>query len=172
MVEDRVKNCDKLLLQLYKHFEASPAYISGVGKPAPAHIYARYDNAFRRLKSKAIKDELTELVSNPRNAFYLPLTIRMLASWKIPRIKDLLIQHLSGIGMSASDVGLKGNGEAYFPPLSGIKRELRFTALAGLKYYPSSETVQLLQHYTLDENPNVSAAAQKSLAYIRKRERE
>mgnify|MGYP000732010171 CR=1 FL=1 len=54
MIADKITDCDKLLLQLYLHFRQSKEYISEPGQPAPAHIYVRYDNAFKTLRSRRI----------------------------------------------------------------------------------------------------------------------
>ena len=92
VVSDKTKDCDKLILQLYMHFRSSDEYIAKPGEPAPAHIYVRYDNAFRTLKPKRLAKELMGLAHSPRDAYYLPFTMRMLASWKIPEMKMYLTE--------------------------------------------------------------------------------
>jgi len=82
IVADRLKDADKLILQLYLHFKNSDEYIAKPEEPSPAHIYVRYDNAFKSLKPKRLQNELLKPAHDPRNAFYLPFTMRMLASWK------------------------------------------------------------------------------------------
>lgn len=95
MIADKITDCDKLLLQLYLHFRQSKEYISEPGQPAPAHIYVRYDNAFKTLRSRRIENELITVVCNPRDAFYLPLTVNMLASWKNPEMFKVLTFYLT-----------------------------------------------------------------------------
>ena len=88
MVSDKIKDCDKIVLQLYEQFRLSDEYVAKPGEPAPAHIYVRYDNAFKILKPKRLKKNLMEIAHSPRDAFYLPFTMRMLASWKMPEMKE------------------------------------------------------------------------------------
>lgn len=168
IVSDRIKDCDRLILQLYLQFKASDEYISLPGNPAPTHIYVRYDNAFKALKSKRIKNNLIELVSCPRDAFYLPLTVKMLASWRVPELKSLLITYSSENNITAHDIGLMESEEEYFPPLSFIKRELRFTAIESLKYYPSLEIYEIIKKYTDESDCDIRAIAKKTLRQIEK----
>lgn len=168
LVSDKVKDCDKLLLQLYLHFKASDEYISMPGFPAPAHIYVRYDNAFKALKPKRLKDDLIKLAHNPRDAFYLPFTMRMLASWKVPELKELLILYSSNSNITAQDVGIGENCDAFLPPLAFIKRELRFIAIDGLKYYPSDNISEVIRQYITDSDPDIRAAAQRTLKVLSK----
>lgn len=163
LVSDRIKDCDKIVLQLYWHFKSSDEYIAKQGKPAPAHIYVRYDNALKALKPKRLKEDLLMLAHNPRDVFYLPFTMRMLASWKVPELKELLLTYSSAANITAQDVGLGKNPNNYLPPLDFIRRELRFTAIKGLKYYPSTETIEILNQCAIDSDVDIRVAAQKTL---------
>lgn len=162
IVADRIVDCDKFLLQLYLHFKGSDEYISKPGCPAPAHIYVRYDNAFRTLKPKRLMDDLIKLACNPRDAFYLPFTMRMLASWKIPELKDLLIAYLSDSNLTARDVGINEIDD-FKPPLSFISRELMFTAIDALKHYPSDRVAKLISQYATNPDPDICVAAKRTL---------
>lgn len=94
LVADKIQGCDKLILQLYLHFRSSNEYIAAPGAPAPAHIYTRYDDAFRRLRPKKLSKDLVALAHSPRDAFHLPFTMRMLASRKLPEMKNVLISYV------------------------------------------------------------------------------
>lgn len=166
LISDKIKDCDKLVLNLYMHFKLSDEYISEPGFPAPAHIYARYDKAIKTLKPKRLKNDLMQLAYHPRDVFYLPFTMKMLASWKIPEIKELFILYSSETNISERDVGITDNGEVYFPPFTFIKRELRFTAIDGLRYYPSTETIETIRKYTTDSDLDISLAAKKTLRML------
>ena len=168
MVKDRVENCDRIVLQSYLNFKESNEYISLPGLPAPAHIYVRYDNAFRTLKSKRIKNDLVKLMSSPRDAFYLPFTLKLLSSWRVADIKDLLVLYSSENNVTAKDVGLLEDKCDYFPSLSFIKRELRLSAIDCLKYYPSADVYELVYNYLQDPDPDVRSIATKSLKAITK----
>lgn len=168
LVSDKIKDCDQLILDLYLHFKASDEYISEPGVPAPAHIYARYDNAFRKLKPKRLKEELIKLAYNPRDAFYLPFTMRMLASWKIPELREVLLSYLPVPDITAQSVGICEDSNNYYPSLDYIKQGLGFTAIDGLKYYPSAEMCEIIRRYTTDSDPDIRAAANKSLKTLSK----
>lgn len=166
LVLDRVTDCDKIILQLYLRFRKSKEYISPPGKPAPSHIYVRYDNAFRNMKSKRIADALLDVVSSPRDAFYLPLTVGMLASWKLPKLKEILLRYSVPNNILVQDIGIEGNGEPYFPPFAFISKELRFSAINGLKHYPSNEALDALKECALDSDVDIKLAAQRVLKKI------
>ena len=168
LVSDKLKDCDKLTLQMYLHFKASDEYISEPGCSDPAHIYVTYDNAIRKLKPKRLKKDLLELARNPRDAFYLPFTMRMLASWKMPEMKDILISYASPESITAQDVGLKDSEKPYFPSLDYIKRELIFTAIDGLKYYPSPEVRDVITSFEASADKDIQSAAKRTLKVLTK----
>ncbi len=114
IVSDRVKDCERLAFELYVHFKNSKEYISSPGEPSPAHIYVRYDNAFKALKLKRMKHEPTGVVSNPRDAFYLTLTVRMLASWKIPELEQICFYFLDGSCITNDSLGLPDQDTNYY----------------------------------------------------------
>lgn len=163
LVSNRVNDCDKTILKMYMHFKSSDEYLSKPGIPAPSHIYVRYDNAFKALRSKRIKDDLVKLAHCPRDAFYLPLTMRMLASWKVPEVETLLRSYSCASNITAHDIGISENGDTFFPPLDYIKRELRFLGIDGLKHYPSDDTCAIIRQYLFDSDSDIRSAAKKTL---------
>lgn len=164
IVADRAADCDTLILQLYLHFKSSDEYISKPECPAPAHIYVRYDNAFRKLKPKRLAKDLVKLAGDPRDAFYLPFTVRMLASWRLPEMYDLLLRYSYSDELTARDVGIYDGSDApFYPPLEIIKRELKFTAIDGLKYFPSSEAVGIIESFAVSADQDIRAAAKRTL---------
>lgn len=171
LVVDKTENIEEVILKLYFQFKNSEFYISPANAPSSAHIYVRYDNAFRSLKPKKLKKELFDLVSNPRDAAYLPLTVKMLSSWKIPEIKNLLLLYLDGSMITNDSIGIYTDGN-YYPSLENIKRQLKFTAIGGLKYYPTDEIIDIINGYTNNEDKDIAKAAKKSLEYIEKKKTE
>ena len=169
IVTDKVKDRDFLLIQMYLQFKESNEYISAPNSPSPAHICARYDYAFAKIKSKRIMKDLVLLAQFPRDAYYLPSTMRMLASWKVPALKNLLMLYSSENNISAQDIGIYDLDNEYFPPFSFIKRELRFLAIDALKYYPCDDVYKLIERYVKDIDPNVRAVASKTIKYLIKR---
>ena len=128
----------------------------------------RYENAFRKLKPKRLAKELIELAHSPRDAFYLPFTMRMLASWKIPEMKDLLLSYCAEDSFSAQDVGIYDDRQPYFPSLESMKRELTFTAINGLKYYPSVETMDVITAFASGADNDMRSAAERVLSALTK----
>lgn len=109
-----------------------------------------------------------ELAHNPRDAFYLPFTMRMLASWKLPEMKDLLLSYAANDSISAQDVGIHDSEQLYFPSVESIKRELTFTAINGLKYYPSAEVIGVILSLTFNSDKDIKSAAKRSLMALTK----
>lgn len=163
MVSDRIKNCDKIILDLYMNFKSSDEYIDILKKTTPAHIYVRYDNAFKTLKPKKLKGDLIQLVRNPIDAFYLPFTIRMLASWKAPELKSLLISYLDGTVEITENIGINNKDIESCDLIANIKRELKFTAIDCLKNYLSDEIVPIIRQYEFDDDLDFRMAAKKTL---------
>jgi hypothetical protein len=142
MVADRIPDCDRLVLELYRDFRQSP--------DRPAAAYVRYDNAFRSLKPKRLKAELLALVENPLDAYWLPFTMKTLASWKLSGLYPILLRY--------------ADSDSTAPELAAqIRRELKFRAIAGLKYYPTAETAQILLSFTQSPDQDLVQAARKSL---------
>ncbi len=168
MVADKIEDCGNLVLRSYLHFKNSDEYISAANVPSPAHIYVRYDNAFKKLKPKELKANLSELAQNPRDAFYLPLTMRMLASWRIPELEQLFLTYLKESNITNESVGLTDQDGNYYPPISFIRRELKFTAIECLKYYPSVKVLEALKDCANNIDEDVSFAVNKSLRFINK----
>ena len=168
IVSDRVQECAGIVLSSYLHFKNSDEYISAPGKPAQAQIYTRYDNAFRELKPKKLKEDFLSLACNPRDAFYLPFTMRMLASWQIPDIESVFTFYMDSTNITSESVGLPAQSENYYPPLSFIRRELKFTAIDSLKYYPSENTIKLIKSCMNDSDKDICSAAKKTFRFLEK----
>ena len=162
------KGCEEVILKMYFGFKESDEYIAKPGHAAPAHIYARYDNSFKNLKPKKIKDELVSLVKNPRDAFYLPFTTKMLASWKIPEVKDILVAYLESSSISFQSVGLTKELSESLPTLDSIRRELKLLSINALKYFPGIDTCNAIEATIHDHDEDVVHAAKKTLKVLRK----
>lgn len=140
-----VKDCDRLLLDLYMDFKHSNEYISSSNQPSSAYIYVRYDNAFLKQKSKRIKTELFHLISNPRDAFYLPLTVKMLSSWKMKEMKPLLLTYLNSKIIKPNELNFsQNNNKNYYPTYDFIIKQLQLNSINCLKYYPCNEVANKL----------------------------
>ena len=169
MVSDRIRDCDQLILELYLHFRESDSYVKPVGQPDSAYIYVRYDNAFRSLKPKRLKRELLELVSHPLDAYYLPFTVRMVSSWKIPEMEDILLHYAEPDDFEEQDLGVIGESDRIPARMEWRKRQLMFTAIHGLRYYPSERSEQILHQFLASQDRDFQVAAKKTLDYMEKR---
>lgn len=168
LISDHVNGCEKTICRLYTLFKTSKEYISEEDKAAPAHIVVRYDNALRMLKARSIQNELVALAHYPRDVFYLPLTMEMLARWKIPEIEALMIDYLDGSCVNCESIGLPNTAGNYYPSLATIKRELKFTALDGLKSYPSRDNLVRIQLLSESYDDDLKKIAVKTIASIEK----
>ena len=157
LVEDRIPDCDAVLLALYHHFQDSSEFFP-VNGYLSAHVYVRYDNAFTRRKSKRCQNDLLELVQNPINMFYLPFTVEMLSSWTIPVLYELLLCY--------------ARHEKSFPPefqealsqeqLAFAYRQIMFTVISGFRYFPTEEAKAILSDCSHSEDRDIRQAAKKS----------
>jgi len=164
---DKVPNCDKLLLELYKHFQKSDWYIGSPGK-SPVHIYARYDTAFKRIPLRQISHDLIEVISNPLDAYYLPLTVRKLASYKLPEMEPILWSYVNETYPELTGHCLSEDIEVYNRYTQSIKERLKKTGIEGLKYYPSEKVQELFLHYVNGADPALRHDAIKYLKFWEK----
>ena len=157
LVYDRIANCGDLLLHLYKDYLQSKATTSDVlGKEE------FYDNAFWRLKSKRMANDLLELISDPSNAYALPLTLQMISSWRYPCLLERLLEFIDFDNSQEAD-DLRAYHNYHF-----ICRELRISAISCLRYYPTSEVLTLLREYANDIDNDIRKCANSSLSYALK----
>lgn len=68
--------------------------------------------------------------------------------------------------ITTQNIGLCDDGKEYFPPLEFIRRELKFTAIEGLKNYPSEETIQIIASLAAGADRSIKTAANKTLKVL------
>lgn len=167
LVSDRINNCSRIVYESYLRFKNSEDYIAKSETPDPAHIYVRYDNALKKLKPKELKSELVSLVSNPRDAYYLPFTTNMLASWKLPKMQKIVESYLLGDTITPISLGFTtGVIDNYYPQFETIKRGLIFVGIKGMKYYPESNYLHILKSYCESDDKDIALAARKIITHI------
>lgn len=164
LVCDKKEEFSTILLESYIDFKNSSEYIAPAGKTSPAHICVRYDNVLKKLRSKASQKSLLEIVKEPRDAIYLPFTLKMLASCKVNGIEELLFDYSDVSKLTPKDFGLSGDGECYFPPFSFMKRELIFSVILGLQYFPSQQALSIIEGFSLYDDADIASAAKKVLS--------
>ncbi len=154
LVSDRVQNCDHLILDLYDRYLANTdGMIEGTF----------YDNAFHALKPRRIASELVGLMRSPENVYYLPFTVQMLSSWRVPGLKELLLTYTEKQNLTERLAGKCAGNETF------VCREILLTVINCLRYYNEEGIVDLLTSYTGSDDRDVCACAGRSLAYIEKR---
>ena len=169
LVNDHISEAAEIVLNLYLGFRNSNRFVSKSGAPAPPSITTNYDNAFWRLKPKRLKQQLFDIISDPRDAYYLPLTVGMLASWKVDGLDTLLLSYLSDKGITREELDLIDTSQMDYSSYEDVSRELIFTALSGLKHYNSSRVVTAIQKYANHRDEDIRKCALKSLDYLQKR---
>lgn len=166
MVVSRLPDCGEILLKLYCNYTESMCQT-----PANAGIVARYDNAFSHCKPKRIKDKLVTLIAEPINAYQLPLTVKMLSSWKVPQCKEILLRYLHPENITAKELQIAEDVNDLTKRLLYRQKQLRCAAIINLRYYPSEEVILLLENIKFETDCDYVQAAEKSLQYIYKRKR-
>jgi len=169
LVSDRIKDCDKLVLDLYIDYKKSDKYTLDPECKSTAAVDARYDNAFRRLKPKRLKRELLELAANPQDAYRLPFTMKMLASWKLPEMYDILLKYANSENTTPEQLGFPADTQERRQRISHVKRELQFVSILGLKYFPTPETLNILWGFSESLDRDIVLAARKTLKSLEKK---
>ena len=169
LVSDRVENCADIVYEQYLAFENSDFYNRQCS--SRSYVAIVLDNAFRKLKPKKLKKQLIVAVQNPMNACLLPFTMRMLASWKIPEMDALCQDYLQYPVFSERDFVFEE--DVPFEKRSAFvqyeNKQLFFTAMECLKYFPNSENMARIEKYEKAQDKDVAAAARKNLAYMKKK---
>lgn len=83
-------------------------------------------------------------------------------------MKSLLMSYAKNDWITAQAVGLRDDGQVYYPPLEHMKRELKFTAIERLKYYPSEETTDIITSFASSEDKDIKAVAKRTLKFLAK----
>lgn len=140
----RIENCESMIWNLYIQYKNSPCYINN-------SVQMDFDEAFVKMKSKKIMDEMLSLAQSPLDFCWLPRTMLMLARWKIPSVGELLeyyVDHPEVIQeqLRNSDIsGRYSDEESIQKLLSRWNGQGRYTAIIGLKYFPSQRVVTKLK---------------------------
>ncbi len=162
IVDDRIKDCERILLNLYYSYKKSSEYI-GVSKCYSPFISVIYDNLFKQLKPKTIAHELIELGENPFDYFSLPLTMRMVASWKMYEMYELSVLYLSEDISYIDNFLAKNHNNDWRPTPHFIKRQITFTAIDNLKYFQSNDSYKILKKLSNNTDDDIRYLAKKFL---------
>lgn len=114
---------------------------------APLHQIASCDNAFYQIKDKKSMRLFLRYLNNEKDVIHLPLTMLLLAKWKVPEAKVMFLQYLNN-----------------------SNREIVFTAIEALSYYddPENEIKVLVERKLESSDKDVRAAVKKALKRMKK----
>ena len=163
---DNPKLYGEVIYNGYIKFKNSSCYISDKGRPAPTHIFSRYDKALIKTKPHALKWELFSLAKNPRDIIYLPSTMKTLASWRFQEMGEQVNRYFSAMTMSDLEFGFTKTLEDSYPTLHFMRRQLLFFAITCSPYYPTEQTVSNLRVWITSTDLDIRNAAKKALKVI------
>lgn len=157
----KIRDLDRIAMDLYHNFRASSYYIAPPGSGSSAHIYIRYDNSISRVVSSKILPELVELMKSPRDMYILTITAFKIAKkWAPKELGEIMAKHLINTNVTSADVGLPEEGE-YYPSFETITQHNSFTAIKCLQFYPSEENLRIIMDYTNHPYKNLAKFAQE-----------
>ncbi len=146
IANSKMNKYSKIILELYKHYQTSQEYLS-TDYDVIFTIGCNYDYAFKKLKPKNIKYDLLNLTSNPRDAFNLSNTVKMMSSWEIPEMENVLKTYLHAKNFNNSDFCIFSNDKDSNDIVDFMKNSLIYLGLYGLRYYPSKENLKIVKNY-------------------------
>ena len=166
----KIKDLDRIVMDLYHHFRASPYYIAPPGGPnTSAHIYIAYDNAFRKVKSPRIVAEFVEFIKFRREVYILSLSAFSIArKWAPKELGEIMANHLMNKHVTRADIGLPEEGD-YRPSLECIIEQSTFNAIKCLQFYPSQENLRIVMEYTNHPNADLAKFAQEHVNKMEKK---
>lgn len=157
----KVKDIDRIIMDLYHHFRTSPYYIAPPEAGTSAHIYIGYDNALKRVASLKILPELIEIMKCHRDLYILSLTVFKIAKeWAPKELEEIMAAHLMNKNVTRADVGLPEEGK-YYPSLETIVKQVSFNAIKCLQFYPSEENLRIIMGYTNNPYKELARFAQE-----------
>jgi len=165
MYLDKINECDKLILELYLSFRKKRDSFLVDQDNILAYVSVCYDNAFWKMKSKRIQNSLFELLKEPLDAYFLPLTMEMLTR-KIPDLmQGILINYIKNpVSSERINSRIKrGLRNDY------IDEQIKYNSIDSLKHIMSDEAIAILEEIILTGEKKYKDLAQKSYKCIRKK---
>ena len=83
-------------------------------------------------------------------------------------MEELLHSFLIDNTFTACQLGFDSESNNQYPTFGYIKRQLKFTALTDLRYFPTPENMSIIQSYTNDTDPDVRQCATKTFKSLLK----
>ena len=164
LVWNKVKNCSQIILRLYMNFKKTKDYVSN-DPDVTIPICYRYDDAFKHLRSRKIKEQLLELAHNPRDVYYLFNSVKMLASWRIPEMETLLKEYIDSEHYTPEDFLIfDTDDKCVMNEFRVMKLYLNDVGLYGLRYYPTRDNYNLVASFLSSESELKRDLATKTLS--------
>ena len=166
----KLKDLDRLVMDLYHHFRASPYYIlPPQQKGNTNYIYIAYDNNLRNVLTPKIVPEIIELLKNLREVFILPLTANKIAKKYAPKeLEEIMVNHLLKKEVTMADVGFLEEGYSIVN-FNYIAKQTKFNAIECLEHYPSEENVKVIMEYADHPNESLAKYARESAEKMKKK---
>lgn len=114
---------------------------------APLYQIASCDNAFYKINDKKSTNLFLIYLNNEEDVIHLPLTMRLLAKWKVPEAKTMFLQYMSN-----------------------SNRDIVFTSIEALSYYddPENKIKVLIEKKLESSDKDIRIAAKKALKRLSK----
>lgn len=165
----KIKDLDRIIMDLYHHFRASSYYVVGPGTNRSKYIYGIYDKYLEKFKSRKILPELIELMKSRRELYILPFTVVSIAKkWKPEELEEILVNHLKNKNITRADVGIPEEGD-YHPTAEIVALQTAFVAIGCLEHYPSPKNVQVIMEYADHPDEDLAKCARESAEKMRKK---
>lgn len=142
----KMDNASIVILELYNHCKTTKEYLKN-DYDTIFTIGCNYDWCFKKIKPKDIKRELLGLVSNPRDAFNLSSTVKMISSWNMLEMEYILKTYLLGGEFDNSEFCVYEKNADSIDLAEFMKSTLIYLGLYGLRYYPSEENLEIVKSY-------------------------
>ena len=156
-----------IAIKLYNEFKESKDYISDISYPAPNHIITIYDNLLSNLSNKTDKEKISCIFDNPRDLYYLPLTVKQLTKIKNNKVKEILTKCLNP-GYITRKIGSEFKDDNYDPSLSVLKYKLTLLSLECLKYYHEDAIYELIKKFESHKEKEFQIKAINTLKHLDK----
>jgi hypothetical protein len=166
LVEDKVENCEKIVMNCFYGFRASNQYFADLSSWV-MHIFSIqisgwYCWAIDHILNKKLASELIELAKNPTDIVVLAPTYRTIARKYHPaELESIMTKHLIDSNKLAEKYDNVMYAHTIETPILG--------AMNCLVHFPSQKNIELISTYFNCPSSNVAKHAQKCIDKINKK---
>ena len=168
MYLDKVEDCDSLIIDLYFSFIRKRDCFLITQMNVLSYISCCYDNAFKKMKTKKIRYKIAELLDNPLDAYYLPLTMEMITKDSPNKTKNVWIHYIRDV-ITPVEMGFRTDIEDRdSSKFELMVEQLKYNSIVALKYCDGEDVMEVLDGLAKGDHKGFSDTAQKSYNYILK----